>query len=96
MKINVAKCQTVGISSRRNRQVFDPNLLIGDQTIPFIGSSVFKFFSLRFDMRLSDHIVRNNLLGWLDSVSDSELFQNLLRRQQKLKIYPLCVCPGIS
>ena len=95
MKVNVAKCRSLALSSRKLPYVFNPSLVIGDQTVPFIGSSVFKFLGLPFDIRLSDNVVKKTVVERLEYLCKT-VDSLKIRRQQKLKIYRLYVCPSMS
>ena len=95
MRVNVTKCRSLCISSRRRPRVFDPKLTIGDQNVPFIGSSIFNFLGLPFDINLSDSMVKTQVIERLEYLCQT-VSSLMIRRQQKLKIYRLYVCPSMS
>lgn len=57
-----AESRDLAISSRRVVKVYDPELQIQSETIPFIGDTIFKFLGLLFDMSLSLLGVQNILV----------------------------------
>ena len=65
MKVNVAKCRCLAISSRSKQTVFDPELIIGDKSVPFIGSTIFKFLGLPLDMNLTPEATKELLVSRL-------------------------------
>ena len=61
MTVNVAKCRCLAISRRSKQTVFDPELIIGDKSVPFIGSTIFKFLGLPLDMHLTPEATKELL-----------------------------------
>ena len=97
MKVNVAKCRCLAISSRSKQTVFDPELIIGDKSAPFIGSMhhIQIPIGLPLDMHRTPEATKELLLSRLRYLCDT--VDGLpLRRQQKIKVYKLYVCPGMA
>ena len=65
---HLALLDSLAISSQAKPNVFDPKLHFSSETVPFIGTTVFKFLGLPFDISLSSEAVKNTLLIRLHSL----------------------------
>ena len=94
MRANVSKCKCLALKASTGR-VYDPNLSIAGEKIPFVGSNPVKFpggtIQIPKDQSSARQLLKKKLTTLLEKVD-----QIPVTRKQKLKLYKLAICPRLS
>ena len=94
MKPKVPKCCSLAVQASSGR-VYDPQLSLCGQTIPFIGDTTFKFLGAPVTIHNSQEKARSALLEKLRSML-SKVDATLLTIHQKLRLYRDAICPRLT
>ena len=94
MNPKVPKCCSLAVQASSGR-VYDPQLQLCGQTIPFIGSSTFRFLGASVSIHNSQEKARCALLEKLQTLL-SRVDATLLTSHQKLRIYRDGISPRLT
>ena len=94
MRANVPKCVTMAIQSSTGG-AYNPELSLSGQSIPFIGSSVFRFLGSPISVHSSTVRAKQALLSKLQSLLE-KVDCSLVSRQQKLLLFKVGICPRLA
>ena len=94
MKPKVSKCCSLAVQASSGR-VYDPQLLLCGQTIPFIGSSTFRFLGTPVTIHNTQEKARSALLQKLQTLL-SKVDATQLTSHQKLRLFRDGVCPRLT
>ena len=94
MKPKVPKCCSMAVQASTGR-VYDPQLSLCGQTIPFIGSNTFRFLGAPVTIHDSQDKAKSALLEKLRTML-SKVDATLLSSRQKLRLFKDAVCPRLT
>ena len=94
MKPKVPKCCSMAVQASTGR-VYDPQLSLCGQTIPFIGSSTFRFLGAPVTIHNSQDKAKSALLEKLQTML-SKVDTTLLSSHQKLRLFKDAVCTRLT
>ena len=94
MKPKIPKCCSMAVQASKG-QVYDPQLSLCGQTIPFIGTSTFKFLGAPVTIHDSQDKAKSALLEKLHTML-SKVDTTLLSSRQKLRLFRDAVCPRLT
>ena len=94
MKANVPKCVSLAVRASSGG-AYDPQLTLSNQSIPFIGSSTFRFLGTPIAIHSSSIQAKEALLRKLQSLLE-KVNNTLVSRQQKLLLFRVGLCPRLS
>ena len=97
MRANVPKCVSVAIKASTGK-AYNPDLTLNKEPIPYLGDSTFHFLGAPVAIHSTAAETRNHLVTKLSSML-RKVDDVPITRQQKLKLFRICICPhrpGIS
>ena len=94
MAAKIPKCQCLAIEASTGK-VYDPNLTLSGDTLPFIGNHPVKFLGGVIQVPSDNQAARGMLKSKLDTLL-SRIDQTPVTSKQKMLIFKLGVCPRIS
>ena len=94
MRANVPKCVSVAIKASSGK-AFDPGLKLGNEPIPYLGDTTFRFLgapvAIHSTSEESREHLKTKLLSMLEKVDATPI-----TRQQKLKLFKVSICSRLT
>ena len=94
MEAKVPKCCSLAIHASSGKP-YDPQLLLNDKVIPYIGTTTFKFLGSPISVHSNEMEVRKVLLEKLERLL-MKVDATSVTRQQKCKLYKLAILPRLA
>ena len=94
MQANVPKCVSVAIKTSTGK-AYNPDLTLNKEPIPYLGNSTFHFLGTPVAIHFTTAETINHLVTKLSSMLQ-KVDDVPITRQQKLKLFRICICPRLT